>query len=157
MMSAEMLWTLPGLNEYLRSGQTHRRDVVGLDGVLRAVSAHAAVRVVLVAERGGVLSRDARGERIGDADGRVVLGVRDDDRSADALLVDDGAEEPFCLPSSPNPPDSPLCEKAACSRLTDTPFGVRRQSVRSGRHEPPAEAVSHEMNPDVGLRRRERA
>ena len=30
-------------------------------------------------------------------------------------------------------------------------LGVRRLSVRSGRHEPPAKAVSHEMNSDVVL------
>src|SRR5437870_8594686 len=60
---------------------------------LSAVTADAAVDIVGVAERGGLLTRDTGGERIGGANRLVVDGAGDQDRPGHLAVHDDLAEE----------------------------------------------------------------
>ena len=61
--------------------------------VLRAVAAQSAEPIVLISESGGSVSIDSGRNRIGDTNGLVIVGVRDQHRTVDTPLVDDTAEE----------------------------------------------------------------
>ena len=61
--------------------------------LLRAIPAEPTEFIIFVSERSGHIAVNAGSERIGDAHGCIVLGMRYEDRSVNALLIDDAAKE----------------------------------------------------------------
>ena len=107
--------------------------------LLRAVAAEAAEFIVFVSERRGLIAVDAGSERIGHTDGFVVLGMRHEDRSLNALLIDDATKETLHAFRESIMREGRL-QKTHAFDFVGGRIGSRR------RDDPPAEAVADEMN-----------
>jgi hypothetical protein len=107
--------------------------------LLRAVPAEPPEFIIFISERSGRIPVDAGSERIGRTHGFVVLSIRNEDRSFNALLIDDAPEEALHAFR-----ESIMGKR--CLEETHAFDFVRGGASSRSRDDAPAEAVADEVD-----------